>query len=49
VSVARDTRLIGGAAVLESRNEVSMQQYADELPLAQRYSSDQLAVYGDLL
>ena len=49
VSVARDTRLIGGAAVLESRDEVSMQQYADELPQAQRYSSDQMAVYGDLL
>jgi IS1 family transposase len=26
-----------------------MQQYADELPQAQRYSTDQLAVYGDLL
>ncbi|MDQ3703686.1 MAG: IS1 family transposase [Chloroflexota bacterium] len=26
-----------------------MQQYADELPQAHRYSSDQLAVYGDLL
>jgi len=49
VSVARETRLIGGAQVLESREEASMQQYADELPQAQRYSSDQLAVYGDLL
>ena len=26
-----------------------MQQYADEVPQAQRYSTDQLAVYGDLL
>ena len=49
MSVARDTRLIGGVQVLESRDEVSMQQYADELPQALRYSSDQLAVYGDLL
>lgn len=35
--------------MLESRDEVSMQQYADDLPQAQRYSSDQLAVYNDLL
>ena len=49
MSVARETRLIGGAQVLESRDEVSMQEYADDLPQAQRYSSDQLAVYGDLL
>ena len=49
VSVARDTRLIGGASVLESRDERSMQQYADDLPQAESYSSDQLAVYGDLL
>ena len=26
-----------------------MQQYADELPQAERYSSDHLAVYNDLL
>lgn len=34
---------------MESRDEVSMQAYADELPQAQRYSSDRLTVYGDLL
>ena len=47
--MARDTRLIGGAEGLESKDEPSMQKYADELPQEQRYSSDQMAVYGDLL
>jgi len=49
VSVARDTRLIGGAQVLERRDEANMQEYADDLPRAERYSSDQFPVYADLL
>ncbi len=49
VSVARESRLIVGAEVMEERSWENMQSYADELPFANRYSTDELAVYGELL
>jgi insertion element IS1 protein InsB len=49
VSVARESRLIVGAEVMGDRGWEHMQSYADELPLANRYCTDELAVYGDLL
>ena len=49
VSVARESRLIVGAAVMEERTWENMQAYADELPFANRYCTDELAVYGELL
>jgi insertion element IS1 protein InsB len=49
VSVARESRLIVGADVMEERSWECMQAYADELPLANRYCTDELAVYGELL
>ena len=49
VSVARSSRLIVGAEVVIQRNWETMQEFADELPFADRYCSDGLEVYGDLL
>src|SRR5690242_921346 len=49
MSVARESRLIVGAAVLETREWEPMQDYADGLPPAARYCSDELSVYGDVL
>lgn len=49
VSVARGSRLIVGADVVEERSWTSMQAHADELPFANRYCSDELDVYGELL
>jgi IS1 family transposase len=49
VSVARESRLIVGADVLKERSWEKMQSYADELPFANRYCTDDLAVYGELL
>lgn len=49
VSVARESRLIVGAEVMEERSWEHMQSYADELPLSNRYCSDELTVYGELL
>ncbi len=47
--VARESRLIVGADVVEERSWDKMQSHADELPFANRYCSDELAVYGELL
>ena len=49
MAVARDTRLIVGCCVMRERNWRAMQEFADRLPVAQRYCSDQLAVYQELL
>jgi insertion element IS1 protein InsB len=49
VSVARESRLIVGASVMEERSWENMQAYADELPFANRYCTDELAVYGEVL
>ena len=49
VSVARESRLIVGATVMEERSWENMQEYADGLPLANRYCTDELTVYGELL
>ena len=49
MAVARDTRLIVGCCVMRERNWRAMQEFADRLPPAQRYCSDQLAVYQELL
>jgi IS1 family transposase len=47
--VARESRLIVGADVMEDRSWERMQAYADELPLAYHYCTDELAVYGEVL
>ena len=49
MSVARESRLIVGAEVMEERSWERMQSYADELPFAERYCTDELAVYAELL
>lgn len=49
VSVARASRLIVGAQVMQTRTWEHMQSFADELPLANRYCSDDLTVYSELL
>ena len=49
VSVARESRLIVGAQVMEERTWDNMQSHADELPFANRYCSDELSVYSELL
>jgi insertion element IS1 protein InsB len=49
VSVARESRLIVGAQVMEDRSWDRMQAYADELPFANRYCTDELAVYAEIL
>jgi len=49
VSVARGSRLIVGAQVMEQCSWQNMQAYADELPFADRYCTDELTVYGELL
>lgn len=48
MAVARDTRLIVGHAVLKERSWEQMQTLVDALPPAERYCSDQLALYQDL-
>lgn len=47
--VARNSRLIVGAEVVVHRDWETMQEFADELPHAERYCSDGLDVYGELL
>ena len=49
MSVARESRLVVGAAVLETRNWEAIQDYADSLVPAARYCSDDLAVYSEVL
>lgn len=49
MSVARESRLIVGAQVMEDRSWDRMQAYADELPFANRYCTDELAVYAEIL
>ncbi len=49
MSVARESRLIVGAAVLTTREWQPLQGYADRLPPAERFCSDELSVYGDVL
>ena len=49
MSVARESRLIVGAEVMEERSWERMPAYADELPFAERYCTDELAVYAELL
>ncbi len=48
MAVARDTRLIVGCCVMRERSWRAMQEFVDRLPVAQRYCSDQLAVYQEL-
>jgi IS1 family transposase len=48
MAVARDTRLIVGHSVLKERSWEQMQALVDALPPAERYCSDQLALYQDL-
>ncbi len=48
-AVARGTRLIVGCCMMREHNWRAIQEFADRLPLAQRYCSDQLAVYQELL
>jgi hypothetical protein len=47
--VARESRLIVGAAILTRREWEPMQDYVDSLPAAERYCSDDLSVYSELL
>jgi IS1 family transposase len=49
ISVAREHRLIVGAAILTSREWEPLQDYADTLPAAERYCSDDLSSYSELL
>ena len=49
LAVARDTRLVVGCCVMKERSWVGMQQFVDRLPQAERYCSDALAVYGELM
>ncbi len=49
MAVARDTRLVVGCCVMRERNWRAMQQFIDRLPAAQRYCSDRLAVYQELM
>ena len=48
MAVARDTRLIVGHSVLSERSWEQMQTLIDALPPAERYCSDELALYQDL-
>jgi IS1 family transposase len=48
MSVARESRLIVGAEVMQERSWENMQGFADELPPSNRYCSDELSVYGEL-
>ncbi len=45
----RDTRLVVGCCVMKERSWVEMQQFVDRLPQADRYCSDALAVYQELM
>jgi insertion element IS1 protein InsB len=47
--VARESRLLVGVRVLTTREWEPMQDYADTLPAAGRYCSDDLSVYSELL
>jgi insertion element IS1 protein InsB len=49
VAVSRARRLIVGAQVMWERSWEQMQAFADELPAAFSYCSDDLAVYRELL
>jgi insertion element IS1 protein InsB len=49
MSVARESRLVVGTAVLETRDWEVLQDYADSLVPAARYCSDDLAVYDEVL
>ncbi len=49
IAVARDSGLIVGQAVSQERSLETLQALADTLPPAQRYASDGLAVYGELV
>ena len=49
MAVARESRLVVGCCVMRERNWRAMQQFIDRLPAAQRYCSDQLAVYQELM
>lgn len=48
-AVARDTRLIVGAEVLEELSWENVQTFVDTLPAAQAYCTDQSSIYPDLL
>lgn len=48
-AVARDTRLIVGAQVLEELSWEQVQSVIDTLPPAQHYCTDQSPIYPDLL
>jgi|YelNatPaOPRAMG01_1025707.scaffolds.fasta_scaffold222795_2 IS1 family transposase len=49
MAVARDTGLIVGQAVSQERSLEMFQALADTLPSAQRYASDGLAAYAELV
>jgi IS1 family transposase len=49
MAVARDTRMIVGCCVMKERSWVAMQEFVDRLPQADRYCSDALAVYQELM
>lgn len=49
MAVARDTGLIVGQVVSQERSLVAFQALADTLPPAQRYSSDGLARYAEVI
>jgi len=49
IGTCRESRLIVGAQVLSERDWATMQPVVDELPLAEHYYSDDLAVYSDVI
>ena len=49
MAVSRESRLIVGCCVVQERSWRAMQEFVDRLPPAQRYCSDGLAVYQELM
>ncbi len=49
MAVARDTRLVVGRRMMRERSWRAMQEFVDRLPIANRYCSDQLTVYQELM
>ena len=49
LAVARETRLIVGCMVIKELRWASLQEFVDRLPAANRYCTDALPTYGELL
>jgi hypothetical protein len=49
MAVCRDTGLVTGGAVMETRSQAKMQEFVDELPPAIFYCTDRFSVYAELV